>query len=202
MFCIKTLDLCSFCIFIGDIEMFFSYLRALFLCVFLVTAVLSHPAVAFEPAIKEGGWIVVQTASAMDDSKGVSLAKPAEQTAKAWLKMVRPSIHIRCKENKTDLYINFDTSLAIVPDKLDTGDVRIRLDGQKPRKYNWTSATNGQAYFARMPINLLRDMSAAKKMKVEFTPFNGNTQIVSFDLTGIDVHLPDVAAACNWKLKK
>src|SRR5258706_13785649 len=75
-------------------------------------------------------WVYHESKSAMDDSKTVVLSLEAENIVQGWLRNPsRPTLFLRCKENKTDAYIT--VGLAANPEYgTDDFSVRLRFDSQ------------------------------------------------------------------------
>ena len=144
-----------------------------------------------------GKWVVHESSSQMDDSKTVVLRLDAENTISGWLKKNKANLLIRCKENKTEVYIH--TGMAANPEHgTDAHTVRIRLDKLRAFTERWSESTNNEALFAKTPISLAKKLAHARTMLFEFTPFNANPATSRFDVRGLDQHLNRVAQACGW----
>lgn len=106
-----------------------------------------------------------------------------------------PKMWVRCKDNKTDILIDFDVTMTC----FDGMKIGLKFDDDKPYHETWTSSTSCDALFARNPINLLKKMANKKKLIVKFTPFQSGDINVTFDLTGIDKVKDKIAGVCHWK---
>lgn len=135
----------------------------------------------------------------MDDSHQISLHLSAEAPIDGWLAHETPSLILRCKEHKTDLYIV--TNMAAQPEygSLEAHTVRIRLDDGAAREQEWTESTDDKALFAPEPIALARRMARASRLRFQFTPFNASSQTAEFNLTGLMKILPRLASTCGWR---
>ncbi len=144
-----------------------------------------------------GKWVVHESSSQMDDSKTVVLRLDAENTISGWLKKNKANLFIRCKENRTEVYIH--TGMAANPEYgVDAHTVRIRLDKLRAFTERWSESTDNEALFAKTPISLAKKLAHARTMLFEFTPFNANPATSRFDVRGLDQHLNRVAQACGW----
>lgn len=147
-----------------------------------------------------GKWRIFRSTSAMDDSKTVVVELTAENFIKGWLSEYSPVLVIRCKENKTELYIRTGMSSDPEYGLYNEHTVRIRLDDGKPFKQRWSDSTDNEALFAPKSIALAKDIAKSKKMLFEFTPFSSSPQTVEFDVQGLMPHLEELAKTCNWKI--
>jgi predicted nucleic acid-binding Zn ribbon protein len=168
------------------------------------------------PASPADKWRVTEGRSPMDDSKEVVLKLDAQDQIEGPLGPVRPSLIVRCKEKKTDVYVvtgmaaDIETDFEGGPKSSHT--VRVRLDSNPPMTLGWYESTDNKALFAedmvwdeqtkswdnRAVIEFAEKLAGANTMTFEFTPFNGNPQIATFVVQGLRVHLPKVAEACGW----
>ena len=106
-----------------------------------------------------------------------------------------PVMVVRCKDNKTDVLINFDVVMTC----FDGMKIGLKFDDDKPYHENWIAGTSCDALFARNPVNLLKKMANKKKLIVKFTPFQSGDINVTFDLNGIDKVKDKIAGVCHWK---
>lgn len=146
-------------------------------------------------------WSIQRSSSAMDDSKTVSLILDADNYIDAYYnKSEKPTLIIRCRENKTEIYIRTNVSANPELGLYNEFTVRIRLDEGKPFKQRWSESTDGKALFAPRSIALAKKISQSKIMLFEFTPYNSNSQLADFDVQGLEPYLKELAETCNWKL--
>lgn len=105
-----------------------------------------------------------------------------------------PAIIVRCKDNKTQVVINFDTTMTCF------GDMKIglKIDDQEPYYENWNAATNCEALFSPHPIKLLKNLKDHQKLMVKFTPFQKGDINANFDLLGIEDVVTETSQACKW----
>lgn len=105
-----------------------------------------------------------------------------------------PVIHVRCKDNITEVAIDFDTTMTCSGSM----QVGIKIDDQEPYYEKWNAATNCEALFAPQPIKLLKKIKDHKKMMIKFIPFQKSDINASFDLLGIQDVVVETSQACKW----
>ena len=151
--------------------------------------------------ISKGKWDLSYSVSPMDDSRTVVLKLDAENVIQGWPDNTElPYMIIRCKENKTELYIR--TGMSAMPEYglYNENTVRIRVDDNKPYKERWSESTDNEALFAPNAIGLAKKLNKAERMLFEFTPYNSNSQLAEFDVRGLNYYLSEIADTCNWKI--
>lgn len=146
-------------------------------------------------------WRQHTETSPIDDSTNVYLWIEAEQPISGWLKNeVNPVLSIRCKENKTEAYIN----LKMRP-KAEYGSygaeyayITLRFDDDRAFKEKFVISTDGEAVFFPKYIPYIKRMLKHKQLLIEFTPFNASPQITTFNLEGLQERIAALREACHW----
>ena len=144
-------------------------------------------------------WQVDVSRSEMDDSPVITLGLLSNNSIKGWLRSFTPMLVVRCKENKTELFVMTGMPANIESDDLEKHTVRIRLDGDSPLIQKWSSSTDKKALFAPEPILMAKRIAGSVIMLFEFIPYNSNPQIARFSVAGLDRNLGKVSKACNWR---
>lgn len=134
-------------------------------------------------------WRQHTETSPIDDSTNVYLWIEAEQPISGWLtNEVNPVLSIRCKENKTEAYIN----LKMRP-KAEYGSygaeyayITLRFDDDRAFKEKFVISTDGEAIFFPKYIPYIKPMLKHKRLLVEFTPFNASPQITTGSLAAME----------------
>lgn len=147
----------------------------------------------------EGAWRLERSRSQLDDSETVVLYLDANEPIQAWLRSPVPTLFIRCKENKTEVYIRTETSANPELSSYSQATVRLRLDKKPAFKQTWSESTDNEALFAPGAIELARKLAKAEILTFEFTPFNASPAVATFTVAGLGDHLGMVAEACHWK---
>jgi type VI secretion system protein VasI len=165
-------------------------------------------------------WLVTENPSPMDDSKTVVLRLESESTIQGPLGTVKPTLFLRCKEKKTDVYVSTEMA-ARIEEGLDGGPsafhtVRIRLDDGTATQEAWTESTDHRALFvpdmvydssgnfaaiSGGVVAFAKRLAGAKTLVFEFTPFDGTPQTTRFNLQGLNKHLRRIGEACGWAVE-
>lgn len=160
-------------------------------------------------------WRMSQSRSPMDDSVTVSAALDSEDKINGPVETTRPTLIIRCKEKKTEVYV-----VTGMPASIETyfsGEmknyhtVRIRLDQGEAFQTAWVESDDHKALFLfslsiapftyHDEIPFAKQLAGASTLTMEFTPFDSTPTIVRFDLRGGKDHLGKVGEACGWSLE-
>ncbi|MFD4839930.1 type VI secretion system-associated protein TagO [Achromobacter sp. NPDC058515] len=100
----------------------------------------------------------------------------------------------RCRDNKTELYINWSSFLGS-----DSIKTIYRVDKAEAQSAHWSLSTDKQAaFFPKSPVALLKQMVESQTFVANLTPYNESPITATFDTSGADVALRDIRAACKW----
>ena len=104
------------------------------------------------------------------------------------------SMVVRCKDNRTELYINWNSFLG------GDGIQSIHRVGKaKAVQSMWTLSTDKQsAFYPGTPIPVLKKMADESSFIVNVTPYNSNPVTAIFDITGAESALSDIREGCTW----
>lgn len=130
------------------------------------------------------GWRTSTETDKMENTTNVYLSKFAESSRGGMLT-------IRCVRRKTELLVATD-------DILDSGNVRIKFDDEKPQRQVWNESSNHTALFSPAPIALARQLTKADSFLVEYSPFQARPITLEFKVNGLVEKLSAVAEACEW----
>lgn len=141
-----------------------------------------------------GKWKISRGTSNIDDSRTVTLILAAEDLVyDRYGDAARPQLVVRCLENETDIYIDWETFYFGHETELTT-----RLDKAKAETREWSASTDGKAAFHTAPIAFIRKLAVADSLVARTTPVNESPKETRFDLRGLRYHLPELQAACHW----
>jgi hypothetical protein len=152
------------------------------------------------PAAPPENLAIEEDTSEMDGSATVVLTALADADIQGWSRSVRPSLIVRCREGKTDVYVATGVQANPEYGHYQEVTVRYRLDETPPRRQVWGESTSGEALFAPEPVTLARALSRASQFRFEFTPFQASAQTVSFAVSGLETKLARVADSCHWHI--
>lgn len=156
----------------------------------------SRPTAAPPPAPPPGAnWLNLDTEDSMTSQKGVTLATVStNKVAGRFGRQLPASLFLVCRNNKTELYIDVDDFISNQP-----VPVMSRVDEKPPQTREWGISTDFESVFAPQPIALARELSSAKRFQIRLTPHGDSPRTYEFDVTGLDLHLPKLQSACNWR---
>lgn len=150
------------------------------------------------PAPKISKWRIDKETSKIDDSSNIFLMLEAESSISGWLnKTHTPELTIRCKEHKTEVYIETGMSSS-VEYGTDGATVILRFDKEKAKSYNTGKSTDGEALFFSQSVGLIKQMLSHSTMLFQFTPFNSSPVMTTFDLSGISEAIKPLRETCKW----
>ncbi|WP_179038159.1 type VI secretion system-associated protein TagO [Limnobaculum xujianqingii] len=143
-----------------------------------------------------GKWQVRSESSPVDDSENVFLALQAEEPIKTQFgKMTYPVLILSCKENQTDLIIQWDSYLG-----LGQTDVLHRLDKQKAESKPWVNSTDNEAVFYQGDtVKFIKQLTKGQKFYTQVTPYSSGIVSATFTLTGLAAAIKPLQKACKWK---
>lgn len=110
-------------------------------------------------------------------------------------KEISPQLRARCKDNETEVYIDFDTVMTCG----DSMKIGLKFDDQQPYYEYWTGSTDCKALFSRQPIKFLKKMVGKKELMVRFTPHGSGDRNVTFNISGNEEVTEKLSNACHWK---
>jgi type VI secretion system protein VasI len=146
-----------------------------------------------------GRWKVETNVSKFDDTKSVYLSLEANEKINGWLsKSYLPELNIRCRERKTEAYIDFGMSPVVESGLYDGATLQFRLDKQPLFKAIASKSTDGNALFLRDPMSFIKRLFKAEQLLVRFVPFNSSAQETSFSIAGLEKVIVPLTEACKW----
>ena len=141
-----------------------------------------------------GKWRVGSETSPIDDSKNVYLNLTADKPVPGkYSRETYPTLVARCKENETNLFINFGFFLGS-----DSTSVTTRLDKEKAKKSTWLISTDHDAIFARSSIAFLKKLLKHDRLLVQLTPYGESPRMTEFDVRGLSSAIKPLREACHW----
>ena len=143
-------------------------------------------------------WRVQTETSRIDDSKNVFLVLEAESQIQGWpSKRHTPTLHIRCKERRTEMFI-----VTGMPPNVeygtDSATVTFRLDKQPAFKVAAGKSTDGEALFLPQAASFSKRLLAGETLLFQFIPFNSSGQMTTFDIRGLSEAIKPIRDACKW----
>lgn len=163
---------------------------------FLALAIAAAIATPAFGAQRPEGWSVQVSRSKMDDQDRwfavLFAAQPIEGRGQR-----TPSISLRCQNGKTELYAN---STLVLDSFRSAAAIRIRFDEQAAERITGSLSTDHQAFFFRDAQKWVPRLTAARRVFVEFDPYNRAPVVAEFDVTGLDQHSDAISKHCGVRL--
>jgi type VI secretion system protein VasI len=154
------------------------------------------PSASAEPSA--GHWMHVVEKDPMTDFENSSWTVVADNEIPDQLgRGIRPRLTIRCQNGGTELYV--DWRRFITTDGPRGGvDITYRVDQQPANKTVWSMSTNNEGTFSKNAVTSARVMKGGRSLLISTVPYNDNAVTASFDITGINDAIMDVAHRCGW----
>ncbi|GAA3704107.1 hypothetical protein GCM10022421_08660 [Oceanisphaera sediminis] len=149
------------------------------------------------PAKPASNWLKQQGVSDVDDSPYVVLSTLSDERPKdRYGRTTWPSLVIRCLENTTAIYVDWERYLGI-------GDTRVtyRIDDNKAVTRSWNISTDNQSvglWRGGQSIPVIKKMIGSQKLLVRVTPYGDNAYTVTFYTAGLKEDLAQLRKACHW----
>lgn len=147
-----------------------------------------------------GQWHVSKEVSKIDDSVNVFMHVSAKETVKDRFGAADyPTLWIVCRENSTDIYINFAGNF--MADSGGYGRVISRVDKEKAVTKSWRESTDNSAlglWGGGSAIPFAKSLFGHDTLLIQATPFNDNALTIEFPITGLDEAIKPLREACHW----
>ncbi|HDR0641597.1 type VI secretion system-associated protein TagO [Pasteurella multocida] len=139
-------------------------------------------------------WNISFERSEMNDSILVYMTTKSLEAFNVHGRSVRASMMIRCKDNKTEMFIHYPGIY------LDNDYVRVeyRLDKDKSIKATWNTSTDYEATFVKKPLSVIKSMFDKDRMLVKVSPYSKSPITLPFNISGLKESIEPLRKACNW----
>ena len=139
-------------------------------------------------------WTVNKETSPIDDSINVYVRAKAQKPIAGRFNTSWPTLTIRCKEAKTQVYISWNEYLG--NDKI---KMLTRFDKDEAQTTTWSLSTDNEAVFVRgNNIDYTYKLIQHNKLLVQITPYNSNSMMATFNLQGLEEAIKPLSDACGW----
>lgn len=143
-----------------------------------------------------GEWDTSISSDPLTDKTTVVLALRTSNSPQIHSFMGKPILVLRCANNLTELYINWDSYLG------GKAYVTTRVGREKAFRKYWNTSTDGKgSFYPKSPIKLIRKMIKADKVVFQITPYNESPMTAIFDIKGLENAIEPLAKTCGWKIK-
>lgn len=141
-----------------------------------------------------GDWIKARDTSEINDFENHYLSVDAEDPIPGVIGQdVRPTLTLRCLENKSDVVINWDTFLGS-----DDIGVTYRIDKKSAITDSFLISTNNHASFASSPVAFMKSLFNHEKLVVRLTPYDANPVTATFRVSCVENAIAEIRKACHW----
>lgn len=165
-------------------------IKALAISAFILSSLVSY---SFAVDGYTGSWNKKESISPIDDSDTITLSLDSLNKIGSGFRSAKPTLVIRCQENKTNAYINWRSFISVTNTKITT-----RVDKEQAKTQSWEISSNNRATLAPKSIPFIKEMLGKDSLVVRVTPFNDNSYTVKFDIKGLDNAIMPVREACGW----
>lgn len=146
--------------------------------------------------LETGNWKVDIKTSPIDDSKNVVISVNGNDSFRSSFgNVINPTLYIACRENKTELFIDWDVYLG-----LSETSMIHRIDKQKAIKREWSISTNTKAvFYDGNVIDFIRKLQNGNQLFAQITPYGESPVSTTFNLNGLSEVIKPLQESCNWK---
>lgn len=138
-----------------------------------------------------GNWQVSRQVNPIDDTETVTL-RLESSTGKSRFNRI-PELILRCKSDKTEMYINWSDFLG------NKVVVLERLDKEKAFSTTWSISSDKKAsFYPRSPISRIRKMMNGTVYIAQITPYSESPVTATFKLEGLNVAIKPLSEVCHW----
>ncbi|MBB4402534.1 MULTISPECIES: type VI secretion system-associated protein TagO [Rhizobium/Agrobacterium group] len=146
-------------------------------------------------------WVVRTEVSKLSDKEGVFLTLPSIQPVSCrWNQNAKAFLTIRCHDDTTAFYISAECHM-VSSQYNDYGDVTYRIDSAPAAKLSLDESTDNKslgAWNGGKAIPFIKKLIPAKKLIVQFTPYNENPKMAEFNIAGLDSVVEPLRKQCGW----
>lgn len=156
------------------------------------------------PPEPRSSWSVSQNTSPIDDSTNVWLTTYSNEPVPHKYRSGRAAparLQLRCMENTTALYIEFNGHHMASSRYHDWGDVDLRVDSRNARTIGMDASTDNSLlglFRGGQSIPVIKSMFGAETLLVRATPFSESPITVTFDVRDLESEISPLREACHW----
>ena len=140
----------------------------------------------------KGKWITKTNTDPLTDKSVFIALLEAESGKGSYGDTV--SLLVRCQDNTTEAYINWNTFLG-------SEGIRVtsRIDKNPAKTSRWDISTDHKASFMPGAATTLKGFIGATSFVANLTPYSESPITAVFDITGAESALEDISKGCGWK---
>ena len=154
-----------------------------------------------EKLARFGFWSVVERKSEIGDIS-VYLKLDSSNAAISTAGHNRfPTLILRCKNKKTDVYIDWGGALGNPKGQEKKIYIGYRMGSEDENAEEWEFSLDFYSAFAPMPNEFVRNLKGKKKLIVEITPYNQSMATLLFNTEGFENALAMLVDRCYNDLR-
>lgn len=144
-----------------------------------------------------GSWRIATQTSPIDGSRSIYLNLEASGlTFDSARQPIRPTLWIRCQDNRTSLYVAWNSYLGTF-----AADVRYHVDSAPAGVESWVLADDKETtglWNDAAAIPFIKMLFGGEELVMEVTPYNDLALTGRFELAGVAQAVAPVREACGW----
>lgn len=146
-----------------------------------------------------GGWTTWTDVSKIDDSRNVYMQLSADVgVSQGRYKNAKPTLLLRCMENRTSLYITYSIFLGS-----DNTMVTTRIDSESAETKKWSISSDHYSvglWDGQSAVPFIKKMLGKKNLVVRIVPYSESAITASFTLQGMATGIKELSDVCGWKM--
>jgi type VI secretion system protein VasI len=166
-------------------------------CFDLVAESTAPKATVVPPSQIPLNWMITTDVSKIDDSATVQVSTTSTNEIEGrYGHQVSLRLMLRCKENKTDVFVHFGGHY--MAGLYDVTSVTYRIDRKPAIEANFTESTNNESLFAPQPIPFIKALLGASALTIRAAPYNENSITADFNVSDLETAIKPLREACRW----
>ena len=138
-------------------------------------------------------WQIDQSRNPIDDSPTVAMTLDASSPTSTLVRSA-PSLVLRCKSNRTEVYVVWDEFLGS-----DGISVTTRFGRKPASSRTWSLSTDNQAsFYPGSAPAFIKELMAVDTLVLMTTPYNESPITATFEVTGLVDQVQPLRTACKW----
>jgi type VI secretion system protein VasI len=139
-----------------------------------------------------GKWVTSTDKNPLDDTRTVVLSLIADEGKSKMGEDI--TLFLRCKSNKTELYISWSDYLG-----MGSTQVITRVGNASAQRMSWGLSTDSTAtFFPGSPISFVKSLMNVDKLVVQVTPYSESPVTAVFDVRGLGEAIKQLQETCGW----
>ena len=137
-------------------------------------------------------WTVEVKTNPIDDSTTVMIYTSSTQGQSRW--GVPLALILRCKSDKTEVYINWRDFLGS-----DSVRVTTRIGSEEAETKTWGLSTDNEAtFYPDNDIRFIKQLFGNNRLVAQTTPYNESPVTAIFDISGLEDAIVELREVCGW----